>query len=423
MLKFLYSLLFSLLLPVIFLRLWLRSHKNPAHRKGWMQRIGLNALDIQKPVIWVHAVSLGETVAVGPLVKNILQQYPDYQILITNMTATGAEKTQQLFGDRVINQYIPYDVPWLIKPFIKRLAPKLVVISETELWPNMLQQCFSQQIPVLLANARMNPGSAARYLKIGKMAKDMLNIIAAYAVQTESDLEQFRSLGIPETRLMLTGNLKFEQRVPQDQVNQGRSWQHQMNRPVWIAASTHDGEEELILAAHRQLLTVIPDALLILVPRHPERFESVAQKISALGFTFSRHSLSQLPLEKDQVWLGDTMGNLFAYYSTADIAFVGGSLANVGGHSPVEPAAVGLPILMGPHVYKCQQVHDELERNGSLIPIDGTNFSESLKRLFANRDVRQKMSKSALDWVAANQGATEKHMEIIDILLVHGTLN
>jgi len=420
MLKLLYSVLFSLLLPIIFLRLLIRSRNSSEHRKGWLQRLGLNTLDIHKPVIWVHAVSLGETVAVGPLVKEILRRYPEFQILVTNMTATGAEKTKQLFGGDVVSQYIPYDVPFLIKPFIKRLSPRLVIISETELWPNMLQQCASQQVPVLLANARMNARSARRYLKAGKIAIDMLERVSAYAVQTQIDYEQFLALGIAEHRLTLTGNLKFEQRVPGVQVDQGKTWHQEFARPVWVAASTHDGEEGMVLEAHRQLLKTVPNALLILVPRHPERFESVAQTITSMDFSVCRHSLSQMPTDKDQVWLGDTMGNLFAYYSAADIAFVGGSLVNIGGHSPVEPAAIGLPILMGPYVHKCLQVHDELVQKGSLISIDESGFSEVLLRLFASHDVREEMSQSALTWVSVNQGATAKHIGLVEQLLNQG---
>lgn len=416
MLRILYSILITVLLPVIFLRLLLKSRKDVRYRKNWSQRLGLYTLKKEKKIIWVQALSFGETVAISPLIERLLVELPDYQVLITNMTITGVTKTHQHFGDRVLSQFIPYDVPFIMNSFIKRLNPDLVIISETELWPNMLRQCKKMEVPVLVANARLNINSARRYLRAGRMTRDMISAVSIFAVQNTLDYDNFRFLGVPGEKLSLAGNLKFDQPIPENLRDQGLEWKKEFNRPTWIAASTHEIEEKVVLAAHKLLLATYPDLLLILVPRHPERFKVVAKNLSS-SFSFARHSKEQFPGVKDQVWLGDTMGNLFAYYAAANLAFVGGSISSTGGHSPLEPAAIGVPVMMGPHVFNCQQIHDQLLELDGLISVTENSLTEVASELLSNKKRRQNMSEAALDWVAVNQGATNKQTELVKKLL------
>jgi len=417
MLKWLYSLLITLALPLMLLRLLVRSRHNPAYRQNWPQRLGWSIPKTDKPVIWVHAVSLGETVAMTPLIESLLTQFPAYQIMVTHMTITGAARAEAQFGHRVIRQYLPYDLPFIIKPFVRKLQPKLVILAETELWPNFLAVCKSQHIPVLLANGRMNATSARNYQKAGRMAQAMLSALSHVAAQTQSDLSQFNALGIPVDRLSITGNLKFDQTVSEQQVAAGRAWRHEFARPTWIAASTQPSEEPIILAVHRQLLQQIPNLLLIIVPRHPERFEWVAQYLAKQQVGYAQHSTGALPDAEQSVWLGDTMGQLFAYYAASDIAFVGASLAAIGGHSPVEPASLGIPVVMGPHVFKCQDSHDALAAAGALLPITQDSLFETMQGVLANPEQLSEMGAAGKQWVAENQGATERHLAIIGALL------
>lgn len=415
--KWLYSILITLALPLILLRLVVRSRHNRAYRQHWGQRLGWQTPQATRPVIWVHAVSLGETVATTPLIESLLTAYPDHQVLLTCMTITGAERAEAQFGDRVLRQYLPYDAPFIIKPFVKRLSPVLVILAETELWPNFLTACRTQGIPVLMANGRMNASSAKRYQRSGSLGRGMLKALHHIAAQTADDRQQFDNLGVPRANMTVTGNLKFDQSVPQEQVDQGQAWKQRIARPTWIAASTQPTEEAVILETHTALLKQFPDLLLIIVPRHPERFEWVSHYLTQQKLHYVRQSDGQLPTAEHSVWLGDTMGQLFAYYAAADIAFVGASLAAIGGHSPVEPAALGLPIVMGPHVFKCQHSHDALQAAGALLPIDKDSLLPTMTRLLSDPGQRQTMGKAAKMWVAENQGATARHMTIIARLL------
>ncbi len=415
--KWLYSLLITLALPLILLRLLVRSRHNPAYRQQWGQRLGWRKPTPTRPLIWVHAVSLGETVAITPLVESLLDQYPDHQVMFTCMTITGAERAKAQFGDRVLRQYLPYDAPFIINPFVRKLKPVLVILTETELWPNFLATCRAQAIPVMMANGRMNAASAKRYKMSGSLGRDMLKALHHIAAQTPEDVQQFEKLGVPLANMTVTGNLKFDQAVPQQQLDQGQVWKQQIARPTWIAASTQPTEEAVILETHTALLAQLPNLLLVLVPRHPERFDWVANYLQQQKFAFTRQSEGNLPNAEQSVWLGDTMGQLFAYYAAADVAFVGASLADIGGHSPVEPAALGLPIVMGPHVHKCQSSHDALQAAGALLPINVDTLLPTMSRLLSDPERRAAMGQAAKAWVSENQGATERHMAVIATLL------
>lgn len=419
MLRLIYSLLFTLLLPFALLRLLWRSRQDVGYRQHWRQRLGALVIPQPKNVIWFHAVSLGETVAVAPLVERVLQEFPEHQILVTHMTLTGYRQVEKQFGERVFHQYLPYDLPFLIGPFLRRLTPKLLIIVETELWPNLLQQCRRYSIPVMLANGRMNSRSAKRYSRFSAISLPMLQSVTKVAVQTERDYQQFKLLGLTDSSLAVCGNLKYDQVIPDALVQQGKQLADQWRRLIWVAASTHPGEDEVVLKVHKQLLKQYPNLLLVLVPRHPERFDSVAELIGQNKLSFVRHSDNQYPTDQQQVWLGDTLGQMFLYYALSDIALVAGSLKPIGGHNPIEPAALGKPVLMGPEVFKCRDLHDQLVDAGALLPVTVESLYQQLQMLLDDPKKKSEMGQRALSWVEANRGAVDRQFSVLCSLLAH----
>ncbi|HEY7775276.1 MAG TPA: lipid IV(A) 3-deoxy-D-manno-octulosonic acid transferase, partial [Kineobactrum sp.] len=343
MLLTVYALLFRLALPLVLLRLWWSGRKNPALRAGWRQRLGYVAAS-SEPVIWVHAVSVGETIAAAPLVEALLDRYPHAPILMTAMTVTGVTRARALFGSRVLYAFSPYDTPGSVRRFLGRMRPAALVIMETELWPNMISQAGARGIPIVLVNARLSARSARGYRRINGLVRPLLRTISWIAAQAADDAQRFLDIGALPQSVSVTGSIKFDVQIPPQlsAAAAGLRAQPGFARPAWIAASTHVGEDQQILAAHRQVLQHYPDALLILVPRHPERFESVAQVVRAEALTCARRSLQQSP-EGVQVYLGDTMGELMLLFGVSDIAFIGGSLIERGGHNPLEAAAWGIP--------------------------------------------------------------------------------
>ena len=420
----LYSLLFTLFLPLIFVRLAWRSLSAPDYRRGWSQRLGLKQpwqRDTRQPVIWFHAVSMGETAAASSLISQTLAAFSNHKILVTNMTPTGAAQVRRQFAEamaqgRVVQQYLPYDLPWVINGFLKRVNPDLLVIVETELWPNLLFYCQRRQIPVALANGRMNPKSAARYLKFDQIRSDMMSALSGLAVQSEADAEQFQRLGIPSEKIRITGNLKFDKDLPKEQIEAGKQWREQIQRPVFLAASTNDGEETPILAAYQQLRKSIPDLLLVLVPRHPERFPVVENMLSEYRF-ITRSSNAEVTPET-QILLGDTLGEMMYFYAMADAAFVGASLVPNGGHNPIEPAALGVPTVMGPHVFKCADLCRQLTSSGGLTLVnEGQELADVLKPWLINLREAKRIGIKGQQVVEENRGSTQRQLELLKELV------
>lgn len=419
--RHLYTLLLHLALPLIALRLALRARKAPAYARRIRERFSFGLPPLQTGGIWVHAVSVGESIAAAPMIRALQARHPELPITVTCMTPTGSERIQALFGDSVQHCYLPYDLPWAAARFLNRVKPRLAVVMETELWPNHIHQCTKRGIPVALANARLSERSARGYARFGKLTAPMLAKLSLIAVQTQAEAQRFLALGARPECVDVTGSIKYDLKIdaelPQRAAELRRQWQTEQ-RPVWIAASTHAGEDEIILAAHRQLLKTRTDTLLILVPRHPERFEAVHELCLNQGLTTRRRSTGQDVQAGDQVLLGDTMGELLFLYALADIAFVGGSLVANGGHNLLEPAALGKPVLSGPHLFNFLEIATQLREAGALSEVE--NAEQLAGRLATLLDAPTeiaRMSQAGLAVLKANQGALQRLLTGLQRLL------
>ena len=411
----LYTLLFHLGLPLIALRLAWRSWRAPAYRRRIGERFALGLPPLHPGGIWVHAVSVGESIAAAPMIRALQARYPHLPITVTCMTPTGSERIQALFGDAVQHCYLPYDLPWAAARFLQRVRPRLAVIMETELWPNHIQQCARRGIPVVLANARLSERSARGYGRFARLTAPMLAQLSWIAAQSEVEAERFRGLGARPACVAVTGSIKFDLQIdpelPLRAAALRAQWQA-AGRPVWIAASTHAGEDEIVLAAHRQLLARYPEALLILVPRHPERFSSVFELCRQAGFATARRSLGEAVEPGTAVLLGDTMGELLFLYALADLALVGGSLVPNGGHNLLEPAALGKPVFSGPHLFNFLEIAAQLRQAGALREVvDAATLAEALQQLWADDSTAEDMGQAGLAVLRANQGALARLLE------------
>lgn len=413
MLHFFYSLFFRIALPFVLLRLWWIGRTNPEAFVRWQERLGyVEAFD--EPVIWVHAVSVGETIAAAPLVKALLRRNPDIPILMTAMTPTGSARARALFGDRVHYAFSPYDTPGAVRRFVGRVRPRALVIMETELWPNMIALSRQRQVPIFLINARLSGRSARGYERVASLVRPLLRSISWIAAQAEEDAGRFLRIGATPESVSVTGSIKFDVEVS-DEVraeSSGLRGALGTERPVWIAASTHDGEDRQILEAHQQILKHFPSALLMIVPRHPERFDDVARLIDSMGLSLVRRSQSETDGSGkigSEVYLGDTMGELLMLYGASDVAFVGGSLIERGGHNPLEPAAWGIPVLSGPHIFNFETIYERLDSGQGLFITDSAeSLSRCVVQLFSDKSASQKAGNNALAVVNANRGALEK---------------
>ncbi|PSS57578.1 lipid IV(A) 3-deoxy-D-manno-octulosonic acid transferase [Pseudomonas sp. BBP2017] len=418
----LYTLLFHLGLPLVALRLFLRSRKAPAYAKRIGERFAMNLPAMRQGGIWVHAVSVGESIAAAPMIRALLQAYPQLPITITCMTPTGSERVRAMFADepRVQHCYLPYDLPWAAGRFLDHVQPKLAVIMETELWPNHIHQCAKRGIAVALANARLSERSARGYARFAGLTRPMLAEMSLIAVQTEAEAERFRQLGARAECVQVTGSIKFDLRIDEQLLPRARALREQWQagqRPVWIAASTHEGEDEVILAAHRQLLEHHADALLILVPRHPERFNAVFE-LCAAQFPTIRRSSAEPVAADTAVLLGDTMGELLFLYALADIVFVGGSLVPNGGHNLLEPAALSLPVISGPHLFNFLEIAALLRDAGALQEVDDTQgLAAEIRRLIELPQDARRMGEAGRAVMKANQGALQRLLEGLGRLL------
>lgn len=415
-----YNLLLHLLLPFVYLRLLWRGRSVPAYKQNIEQRFGGHKNLPQHGII-IHAVSLGETLAAQPLVNALLKNYPHLPVIITNTTATGAERTRALWGNKVTQCYLPYDYAWAMDKFLLQSQPRLIIVMETELWPNLLALAQRKKIPVLLANARLSAKSAEGYAKIQGLMTPMLQALSVLAAQDQDTAQRFLDLGAPATTVQVTGSLKFDLTLPDNLAERALALKQQWQldgRPIWVAASTHDGEDEIVLAAFKHIQQPFNQALLILVPRHPERFDQVAALITKQGFSMARRSQQQAATPDVDVFLADSMGELLLWLALADVAFVGGSLVNVGGHNPLEPAALAVPIVTGQTMFNFKQITEILLQAGALK--QATNSQELAGVVcdwLSNPEQKQQAGQAALQVVNANKGALAKHLEIVEGLL------
>ena len=420
--RLIYTFLFYLLIPIILLRLLWRGVRAPAYWQRWSERFGFFPKLPNQPCIWVHAVSMGEVQAAVPLIQALQVRFSKQSILVTTMTPTGSRRVREVFGDSVWHVYLPYDLPGSLARFLARTQPRLLILMETELWPNLLYACQQRTIPVILANARLSAGSAAGYQRIRGLVGKMLTGVSVVAAQTKVDAARFIDLGVPLTKIQVTGSIKFDSRLPANFSEQAVALRSQwgVNRAVWIAASTHEGEEEIVLDAFSNLKQTFCDLLLLLVPRHPERFNRVANLCRRQGFIVARRSKGDINVNTD-IYLGDTMGELPLLYAACDVAFVGGSLVPIGGHNLLEPAAVGLPVIMGPHVFECAEICRQLlEAQAAKQVEDGVQLANIVKMYLNDTTYCQQTGENGRKFVRKNQGALVRLLKIIDLLMVNG---
>lgn len=417
MLQSLYTFLLYLIQPLIWIRLWLRGRKIPAYRQRWAERYGFCDGKVEPGGILLHSVSVGETLAAIPLVRALRYRYPTLPITVTTMTPTGSERTQSAFGKDVHHVYLPYDLPDAINRFLNTVRPRLVIIMETELWPNIITALYKRDIPLVVANARLSARSANGYQKLGRFMRMLLQRITLIAAQNAEDGERFIKLGLKRSQLTITGSLKFDISVTPELAARAITLRSQWasRRPVWIASSTHEGEERIILQAHRQLLTRFPDLLLILVPRHPERFKSVEEMGQKSHFATTLRSSGEIPSAATQVVIGDTMGELMLLYGIADLAFVGGSLIERGGHNPLEPAAHAIPVLMGPHTFNFKDICSKLQKAEALLTVtDAASLEKEITRLLTDDSYRRYYGHHAVNVLRENQGALQRLLQLLE---------
>ena len=413
--RFIYSLFFCLSLPFIIIQKLIRSRQNKGYRQRIAERFGFTPFRVGES-IWIHSVSMGESIAIAPLVKKLALSYPHITFVVTTMTPTGSAQVQKLYKDfnNIKHSYIPYDIPFFLRRFIKRTHPKLCIIMETEIWPNLLAQCSKHKIPSILINARLSQKSAKGYAKISFIMRHMLKQISHISAQSSDDAMRFIALGMSKEKISVDGNIKYDFPIANNLLKNAHDLRQRFaKKHIWIAASTHQGEDEIMLDAHRKLLQIVPDTLLILVPRHPERFNQVAQLLKTHKFSYSRRSLDQFNSDSD-VYLGDTMGEMMMLYAASDVAFVGGSFINNGGHNMLEPAALAKPVLSGPSVFNFAEVAKKLQDQNALTLVsNSTELSSDLQRLFSEPQIAKSQGDAALTVFEQNKGALDKQFSII----------
>jgi 3-deoxy-D-manno-octulosonic-acid transferase len=417
--RFFYGAAAYLLIPVVALVMLWRGWRERGYWQNFSQRFGFGRT-LATPSIWVHAVSVGEVQAAATLLLNLIERYPTIPLVLTTATPAGAERARALFGERVDVRFVPFDLPGAAHRFFERVRPRLAVIFETELWPNLYHECRAHRVPLILASARLSPRSVRRYRRLLGLFEDTLAEGVVIAAQAEADAERFRAVGAPSARTHVTGNLKFDFTLPAQTCARGRELRayHAANRPVWVAGSTHAVEEEILLDAQRRLQRLHPDALLVLVPRHPPRFAGVAGWLGREGVAFVRVS-QQTPCDADtSVLLVDSLGELLDFYAAGDVAFVGGTLVPVGGHNLLEPAALGLPILCGPHYSNSEDIAQLLLARGALEVVhDAAELARTLAALLADPQERARRGELARTALEDNRGALEKLLRLIDPVL------
>ena len=410
MARLLYSLLLNLATPLIALRLLWRARRQPEYLAHIGERLGFYRDKASQPLIWVHAVSVGETRAAQPLIAALRARWPTHRILLTGMTPTGRAAGHEVYGDSVMQAYLPYDYPGAVDRFFRHFSPAFGVLMETEIWPNLMAASRYHHIPVILANARLSARSARGYSRLAALARPAFAALHGVAAQTADDGARLAALGA--VNVEICGNLKFDVTPAADKQALGRQWRQQLGaRPVWLAASTREGEEEHLLAAWQAAART--DALLVLVPRHPQRFDEVGQLIERTGLSWQRRSAG-LPAETTAVWLGDSMGEMAAYYQLADLAFIGGSLLPLGGQNLIEAAACGCPVLIGPHTFNFQQASNDAIAAGAARRVeDAAALVRQVNALLADTAARRDMAEAAVAFAAAHRGATQRTLALI----------
>ncbi|WP_028467813.1 lipid IV(A) 3-deoxy-D-manno-octulosonic acid transferase [Neptunomonas japonica] len=405
-----YTGLFYLLTPVLLIRLWWRGRNAPGYRQRWWQRFGF-VPNVARNPLWIHAVSVGETIAIAPFVERLLTDYPDLPIVITTMTPTGASRVKAIFAGRVIHYYCPYDLPDAIGRFIQRVRPRGCLIVETELWPNMILGCEKAGVPVIVANARLSERSAKGYAKVRGLVEPMLSALTLLVTQHQSDADRFFQLGMPAEKMDVSGSIKFDIQIDDDIREQGAFLRQQLgSRFTVILASSHEDEETQFLSSIEPLIDKYPNLLVMLVPRHPERFESVYQRTLQYSDKVVRRSTGD-SLKADQttkIYLGDTMGDLMLLYAAADVAVMGGSFVNVGGHNPLEPAVLSMPVIMGPYHFNFTAISNAMAQAGGMqLVTQMSDVPDLLEKYHASPIKAVEHGRNALAYADSQRGALD----------------
>jgi len=411
-----YTLLFYLLTPFVLLRLFWRGFKAPEYRRRWLERLAIYNKSYSSDVIWIHAVSVGEAEAVFPLVKRLQNNYPSYHFLVTTTTPTGSARVKAVLADSVAHVYLPYDLPIVVKKFISVFKPKIAIIMEKEIWPNLYASCASNNIPLMIINARLSANSAKGYKKIPRLVKPALDAVSWVGSQTREDLQRFVEIGANKNAITVTGNLKFDLSLGEALVQQAKEIRLRLfsERFVWIIASTHDKEEAVFFEIYPQLKKLIPELLLVVVPRHPERFEQVKQLAETMQLKTCMRSAGKSSTVDTDVFIVDTMGELKTFYGAADICFVGGSMVPVGGHNILEPAAIGVPIMFGPYMINFKDISKNvLDLKAAIQCVDKKALIDTVMHLYVDDEDRDALAARAKQFVASNQGATEATVKLI----------
>jgi 3-deoxy-D-manno-octulosonic-acid transferase len=409
----LYTLLLWLALPWLSLQVLWRGFRDRAYWQGWAERFGGGAAAAMRGGIWVHAVSVGEVQAGAALIGALRERWPGQPLLITSATPAGRARARELFAAHSEVRYAPYDLPPLLRRLLRGRAPALLIVMETEIWPNLLAACAAQSVPVLFASARMSARTAGWYQRMPGLVRDAMQRCVTVAAQSAADAERFAALGVPVTRLCVSGNIKFEQTVGAAQIARGRQLheRYATGATLWVAGSTHAGEEQALLDAYERLGSQRSRTVLVLAPRHAPRFDEVAALLGKRQLRYARHSQSQPPAAGLQVVLVDTLGELRDFYAAADLAFVGGSLVPVGGHNLLEPAAFGVAIITGPHQFNAPQICQALQSAGGLrIVNDAAELAAAAAELLADPSERAKLGAAAREVIAANCGVLDMLM-------------
>jgi 3-deoxy-D-manno-octulosonic-acid transferase len=418
--RFVYVLLTYLVAPVLLAFEGWQAISQPAYRRRLGQRLGFVQRAARPGCVWVHAVSVGEVQAAAALVEELRRRHPGIPLVVSTVTPTGAQRARALFKDTVQHCYLPYDLPGAVRRFLDRIAPQVAVLLETEIWPTLYAELGRRGIPLVIGSARLSTKSVGRYRRLASLFRETLSHGILIGAQSPADAERFALIGAPSAHIQVTGNIKYDLEIPKAQVEAGKALRAAWGaaRPVWIAGSTHEGEEDAALAAHAAVRATHPDALLLLVPRHPQRFDAVRQLLGQRSIRYQQRSNGLLPAPDDAVFLIDTLGELQMLYAATDIAFVGGSLVPIGGHNLLEPAVLGLPILSGPHTHNGQDIAELLIQCGALRLVAGREeLAAALQRWFDDPERARSAGEGGRHAVAANRGAVGRLVAMIEPLL------
>jgi len=412
-LRLIYTVLFFILLPGVLFRLYWRGLKIPEYKMRWRERLGV--YESRKRVentVWIHAVSVGEAEAAFPLIKQIQNEFPKQNILVTTTTPSGSKRVSDVLGESVEHVYLPYDVPFIVERFLSQFSPKLALIMEKEMWPNLFIACGNRNIPLFIINARLSVRSAAAYKKIPSLVSNALTPVSHILAQTPEDAINFIDIGASKEKLTVPGNLKFDTTIPFSVIEKGINLKNEIfpQRFVWIAASTHKGEDELLMITYKELKKTIPNLLLLLVPRHPERSLSVKRMIendSDINVLMRSGATKVCEPEVD-VYIADTIGELKMFYAAADISFMGGTLVPVGGHNILEPLAIGIPVIFGPYMENFKEIAEKVIQEQAAIQVSSLDeLSEKLNFLYANKEYRELLVEKGVVFLDKNKGAQD----------------